>query len=106
MFYYYTVSLDLLRVVAEDLSNTRIMATRSKVTQNGNGSTEIRTSFPKQPQFSGFMKPCHFQREVNHLEVHGIIPPELDGTFYRVLPDPQLPPMREDDPVGWSRFLQ
>jgi carotenoid cleavage dioxygenase len=45
------------------------------------------------------MKPCRYQGEVNHLEVHGTIPSELDGTFYRVMPDPQLPPMHEDDPV-------
>jgi carotenoid cleavage dioxygenase len=75
------------------------MATHSKNAQNGNGSIEARKSFPNQPQFSGFMKPCRFEGEVRHLEVHGTIPPELDGTFYRVMPDPQLPPINEDDPV-------
>jgi carotenoid cleavage dioxygenase len=81
------------------------MATNNKTTQNGDGYTEIRTAFPKQPQFSGFMKPCRYQGEVNHLEVHGTIPSELDGTFYRVMPDPQLPPMHEDDPVCSSQLF-
>lgn len=75
------------------------MASDNNTALNGNHSVEASTAFPKQPQFSGFMEPCRFQGEVRHLEVHGTIPPELDGTFYRVMPDPQLPPMGEDDPV-------
>lgn len=80
------------------------MATSSKAVQNGNGHIEIRTAFPKQPQFPGLMKPCRLQGEVNHLEVYGTIPPELDGTFHRVMPDPQLPPVHEDDPVSSLRL--
>jgi carotenoid cleavage dioxygenase len=38
--------------------------------------------------------------EVQALEVHGSIPKEIDGTFYRVMPDPQLPPFVQDDPVS------
>lgn len=59
--------------------------------------------FPSHPQFSGFMKPCRFEGEVQNLEVIGFIPPELDGTFYRVMPDPQLPPLNDNDPVGFRR---
>ena len=33
------------------------------------------------------------------MKVSGTIPPEVDGTFYRVMPDPQLPPFIENDPV-------
>jgi len=36
-------------------------------------------SFPKLPQFSGFMKPCRFEGEVQNLEVQGVILPEIDG---------------------------
>ncbi|TLS29311.1 hypothetical protein PpBr36_00007 [Pyricularia pennisetigena] len=54
--------------------------------------------FPDRPQFSGFMKPCRFQGEVSNLEVEGSIPPEIDGTFYRVMPDPQFVPLVENDP--------
>lgn len=45
------------------------------------------------------MKPCRFEGEICNLEVHGEIPHEIDGTFYRVMPDPQLPPFVENDPV-------
>ncbi|KAJ6145039.1 Carotenoid oxygenase [Penicillium chermesinum] len=47
--------------------------------------------FPDRPQFSDFMKPCRFEGEVRHLEVHGDLPNDIDGTFYRVMPDPQFP---------------
>ncbi|EFQ30844.1 hypothetical protein CGRA01v4_12907 [Colletotrichum graminicola] len=46
------------------------------------------------------MKPCRFEGEVRNLEMVGSLPAELDGTFYRVMPDPQFPPFIEDDP--WS----
>lgn len=61
--------------------------------------SEAPQAFPKQPQFSGFMKPCRFEGEIQHLEVEGDLPKELDGTFYRVMPDPQFPPFIENDPV-------
>jgi carotenoid cleavage dioxygenase-like enzyme len=56
-------------------------------------------AFSNDPQFSGFMKPCRFEGEINFLEVEGNIPKELDGTFYRVMPDPQFPPFVDNDPV-------
>lgn len=63
---------------------------------------EVRNAFPQRPQFSGFMKPCRFEGEVQSLEVLGEIPSEIDGTFYRVMPDPQFPPFIENDPVSDS----
>ncbi|OQE29145.1 hypothetical protein PENFLA_c004G05205 [Penicillium flavigenum] len=54
--------------------------------------------FPDRPQFSDFMKPCRFEGEVQNLEVHGDLPIDIDGTFYRVMPDPQLPPFIDNDP--------
>jgi hypothetical protein len=62
-------------------------------------SSQSLASFPSLPQFSEFMKPCRFEGEIQHLEVQGEIPPEIDGTFYRVMPDPQFPPFVENDPV-------
>lgn len=47
------------------------------------------------------MKPCRLEGEVQALEVLSQIPDEIDGTFYRVMPDPQLPPFIQDDPVGY-----
>ncbi|KAJ5657185.1 Carotenoid oxygenase [Penicillium longicatenatum] len=54
--------------------------------------------FPDRPQFSDFMKPCRFEGEVQNLEVHGDLPSDINGTFYRVMPDPQLPPFIDNDP--------
>ena len=45
------------------------------------------------------MKPCRFEGEVQNLEVYGEIPKEIDGTFYRVMPDPAFPPFIDNDPV-------
>ena len=59
-----------------------------------------RKGFPDRPQFSGFMKPCRMEGEVMNLEVYGEIPEDIDGTFYRVMPDPQYSPFIEDDPVS------
>lgn len=61
-------------------------------------------SFGNFPQFSGFMKPCRFEGEVQNLEVQGTIPPEIDGTFYRVMPDPQFVPFIENDPASGPQF--
>ncbi|PYI02460.1 lignostilbene dioxygenase [Aspergillus sclerotiicarbonarius CBS 121057] len=54
--------------------------------------------FPDRPQFSAFMKPCRVEGEAHNLEVHGDIPTDIDGRFFRVMPDPQMPPFIEDDP--------
>lgn len=64
--------------------------------------TKSNTYFPDRPQFSGFMKPCRLEGEIQALEVHGEIPKDINGTFYRVIPDPQLPPFIENDPVRVS----
>ncbi|KAK6823237.1 Resveratrol cleavage oxygenase 1 [Aspergillus parasiticus] len=59
---------------------------------------ESNSAFPDRPQFSGFMRPCRVEGEAFNLEVLGQVPKEIDGVFYRVMPDPQLPPFIEDDP--------
>lgn len=66
-------------------------------------SQDPRKDFPNRPQFSGFMKPCRIEGEVLNLEVYGEIPKDIDGTFYRVMPDPQFSPFIENDPV--SHFM-
>jgi carotenoid cleavage dioxygenase len=52
------------------------------------------------------MKPCRFEGEASFLEVEGTLPRELNGTFYRVMPDPQFPPFIENDPVSATQALQ
>lgn len=46
------------------------------------------------------MKPCRFEGEVQNLEIYGDLPWDIDGTFFRVMPDPQAFPFVEDDPVS------
>ncbi|KKA27176.1 hypothetical protein TD95_004306 [Thielaviopsis punctulata] len=56
------------------------------------------SAFANLPQFSGFMKPCRFEGQLNYLEIEGDLPTELDGTFFRVMPDPQFVPFIKNDP--------
>jgi carotenoid cleavage dioxygenase-like enzyme len=54
--------------------------------------------FPKTPSFSGFFAPSGVEADVARLSlIDGAIPKELLGSFYRVAPDPQFPPMAPDD---------
>lgn len=46
------------------------------------------------------MKPSRFEGEIENLEVEGIIPDSIKGTFFRVMPDPRVVPFIQDDPVG------
>ena len=59
-------------------------------------------AFAQLPQTSGLMNPCRFEGEVQYLEILGSIPKEIDGTFYRVMPDPQFPAFVGNDPVSRS----
>jgi carotenoid cleavage dioxygenase len=70
----------------------------------GHFKTQQILHFSNHPQFSGFMKPCRYEGEIQNLEVYGVIPKEIEGTFYRVMPDPQFPPFIDDDPVTNTPF--
>lgn len=59
----------------------------------------VSQHFSEHPQFSGFMKPCRYEGDIQNLEVYGTIPTEIGGTFYRVMPDPAFPPFIDNDPV-------
>lgn len=52
--------------------------------------------FPKSPTFLTIDEPFRFEGDLYDLEVEGQIPPELNGTFYRVGPDQAFPPMLGD----------
>jgi carotenoid cleavage dioxygenase-like enzyme len=52
--------------------------------------------FPKSPTFMTIDEPFRFEGELFDLEVEGEIPASLDGTFYRIGPDQQFPPMLGD----------
>lgn len=53
--------------------------------------------FPNNPVYRSFDAPCRVEADILDLEIEGQIPPELNGTFFRVAPDPQWPPKFDDD---------
>ncbi|MGZ8347474.1 MAG: carotenoid oxygenase family protein [Allosphingosinicella sp.] len=55
------------------------------------------TAFPKTLQFSGLNTPIRVEWEARDLEVEGEIPADVEGAFFRAVPDPAHPPMFEDD---------
>ena len=54
--------------------------------------------FPDTPNFSGPFAPMGVEADVHALTVlEGSVPADLDGSFFRVAPDPQFPPRGQDD---------
>ncbi|MCO4878964.1 carotenoid oxygenase family protein [Paraburkholderia caribensis] len=56
-----------------------------------------QSCFPSLPQFTGQNAPSRLQCDLSDLDVEGTLPPALEGTWYRCGPDPQHPPMFDDD---------
>ena len=54
-------------------------------------------TFPQTPEFAGLNEPTRLEAELYDLVVEGEIPAEIDGSWYRLTPDPQFPPKFEDD---------
>ena len=48
--------------------------------------TGTKVKFPSTPVFEGFNKPSRIEGDIFDLEFTGQIPPEINGTFYRVQP--------------------
>lgn len=59
--------------------------------------------FPDEPLFKDYLTPNRFEGDIHNLEVVGKIPLELDGTFYRVMPDPAQAPFVKNDVVSQPR---
>ncbi|KAI1839883.1 hypothetical protein JX266_013905 [Neoarthrinium moseri] len=55
------------------------------------------TDFPDLPFFAGTEAPCRFEAEVYNCTVKGEIPPQIDGTYYRCMPDALWAPLYDDD---------
>ena len=55
------------------------------------------SKFPDTPAFTGFFKPERWESDIFDCEVEGEVPTSLDGAFFRVQPDPQLPPKLNND---------
>src|SRR6185503_9033156 len=55
------------------------------------------TAFPDSPQFTALNAPVRIEWQAQDLEVEGTIPAEIEGAFFRAVPDPAHPPLHEDD---------
>lgn len=53
--------------------------------------------FPDNPFFTGPAIPCRFEAEVYNCVVRGEIPKQINGTYYRCMPDQLWAPLYEDD---------
>src|SRR3546814_5341636 len=61
------------------------------------GTEEAMNAFPKTIHFIGSNTPRRLEISARNLEVEGEIPAEIDGAFFRAVPDNAHPPMFEDD---------
>lgn len=63
----------------------------------GGWKTSTQTKYPDSVAFQGFNTPSRLEGDIYELEVDGIVPSEINGTFYRIQPDHRFPPMFEND---------
>ncbi|MBA1204826.1 carotenoid oxygenase family protein [Pseudomonas capeferrum] len=54
-------------------------------------------AFPNTMDYSGFNAPSRVECDIFDLVVEGQIPAEIEGTWFRCVPDPQYPPMLGED---------
>jgi carotenoid cleavage dioxygenase-like enzyme len=59
--------------------------------------TGTQVKYPSSPAFVGFNSPSRLEGDVFDLEFEGQIPPDINGTFFRIQPDHRFPPLFEDD---------
>src|SRR4026209_241297 len=52
--------------------------------------------FPNTPEYIGLNTPLGEEYEIGSLAVEGRIPPDVEGVFFRAVPDPAFPPFLED----------
>lgn len=53
--------------------------------------------FPQSPDFGGHNEPMRIECDIYDMVVEGEIPAEINGVWYRSVPDPQYPPRLGDD---------
>jgi carotenoid cleavage dioxygenase len=71
------------------------MKTLEEVQRDLPASGEVR--FPQNGFFIEAEAPCRFEAEVYNCIIRGSIPKEIDGTYYRVMPDALWGPLYDDD---------
>jgi len=52
--------------------------------------------FPDMLEYTGLNRPVREEYDIASLEVEGNIPAEIEGSFFRAVPDPAFPPFVED----------
>ncbi len=55
--------------------------------------------YPETPNYTGLNTPSGVEWRQFDLDVEGDIPVEIEGSFFRAVPDPQYPPFDADEPV-------
>lgn len=60
------------------------------------------TGFPPNPFYTGLNTPIGEEYDLTDLTVEGVIPPEIEGTFFRATPDPAFPPFLPDNAAALS----
>jgi len=53
--------------------------------------------FPEEPLYQDVLRLVRLEGDIADLELEGEVPPEIDGAFYRVHPDPQFAPLYPHD---------
>ncbi|KAM7186282.1 carotenoid oxygenase [Rhypophila sp. PSN 637] len=79
-----------------DLAPSVSLPTTPNYTRN-RLTTPSAVRFPQTDVFRSINTPSRFEGDVFDLEFSGTIPPEINGTFYRIQPDHRFPPLFEDD---------
>ncbi len=59
----------------------------------------MKKQFPQTPNYIGLNTPSGIEWQAYDLEIEGQLPEGIKGSFYRAVPDPQFPPMHDDDTV-------
>jgi carotenoid cleavage dioxygenase-like enzyme len=60
----------------------------------------MTTKFPDSMDFAGYNAPSRIECDVRDLIVEGEVPAEINGSWYRSIPDPQYPPK-----LGYDTYL-
>ncbi|NWG52602.1 MAG: carotenoid oxygenase family protein [Hydrogenophilaceae bacterium] len=55
------------------------------------------TGFPRTIEFMGLNEPLGVEASCENLKVEGRIPAEIEGAFFRAVPDPAFPPLFQDE---------
>ncbi|KAF7859509.1 uncharacterized protein EAF02_010957 [Botrytis sinoallii] len=73
--------------------------THTPATHDSRNPQNLTSRWPTAIDLAGSNLPCRLEGEVANLVVLGSIPSEINGTFYRVMCDPFVPPHPQNVPI-------